>query len=156
LEHKIMAGIINNALAQQGAQVQPAAPANPRAVQRIVSAGTKVLNQDAIEQQILQIVQAGNTPAEGLAQAVVLIMEGLHAQSRGTMPKGAMATAAQQIIAVIVKMCQAAGILPPEVPPQLVDEALGAVAELLQQEGKGEQPQPAAPPAAPAAVPQGV
>lgn len=145
----------------QGAQA-PAQPQAQEAVQRIVSAATKVLNQDAIEQQILQIVQSGQTPAEGLAQAVVLIMKGLYAQAKGGLPKESMATAAQQIIAVIVKMCQAAKILPPNVPPQLVDEALAAIAQQLQQEGPSDQGQPPVQPAggvqqpaaAPAAAPQ--
>lgn len=132
-----MAGLIN--------QAQAAQPVDSQIIQRIQMAATTALNQPDIEQQILTLVKSSQDPVQGLAQALLFLMKALYQKSNGTMPKPAIGPAAMQVVGVIAKMCQAAGVLK-SVTPQILKQAMAAALQMLQS-----QPQAPAQPAAAAA-----
>lgn len=149
-----MAIISNQMQAQQpprAAAPQPSAQVDPKIIQRIVTAATVALNQDAIEQQIIQTVKAAGNPAQGLAQATVTLMKALYAKSNKTMPPQAIGPAGKEVMLVIAKACEAAGIF--KITPQLIQQALAAAVQMLQA-AQAAPAQPAAQvPAAPQAAP---
>ena len=119
-------------------------------VQRIVAAAHMLLNNAQVEQQIIQMVKSAQDPVQGLAQATLFLMKTLFDKSKGTMPPAAVFPAAGQVIGVIAKMCEAAGIL--KASPQLLEQASQMLLQLMQQEKATQPQQPAqAAPAAPAA-----
>jgi hypothetical protein len=129
-----MAGLIQNAQ-------QP----DPKIVQRIVMAATMALNQQDVEQQMLQAVKTSGDPARGLAQALVMLMKILYEKSKRTMPMRAAVQAALQVLVMIAKSCESAGLL--KVSPQLIKQAGANAVQLLKQS------QPVAPPAVAQAAP---
>ena len=131
--------LINNGMnpAPQGA---PAPGGMDKIIQRIVTAATMAMNQDATEQQMLQLVKSAGDPVQGLAQATVTLMKALFAKSNKTMPPQAIGPAGKQVMLVIAQACQAAGIL--KVTPQLIQQAMAAAVKMI---GAAQAPAQAAP-----------
>jgi hypothetical protein len=138
-----MPGLIN--------QAQAAQPVDPQIIQRIQMAAMKALNQPDIEQQIVTLVKSSQDPVQGLAQALLFLMQALYKKSNGTMPKTSVGPAAMQVVGMIAKMCRAAGVLQ-DVTPQILKQAMAAALQMLQRQAPA---QPAAPAGAPNAAPPG-
>lgn len=153
--------IINQAMRPQPGPAAPQSAPAPapqqgmdKIVQRIVTAATMAMNEPQTEQQILTMVKSSGDPVQGLAQATVTLMKALFAKSNKTMPPQAIGPAGQQVMLVIAKAAEAAGIL--KVTPQLIKQAMAAAVQMIGQAQQAPtQTAPAAAPAAPAA-PMGV
>lgn len=146
-----MAGIINNAQAQQQ---KP----NPTDVDRIVIAAKRVIAR--VAPQLLQMMRSSQDPATGLAHAFLLLMKQLYAKSKGTMPIQAILPATKEIIQDVARVGETGGLF--KVTPQLLQQALQLASQQGKQAPQGQQPQGqqpgvAVPPAAaPAPQPAGV
>lgn len=110
---------------------------------RIVTAALMLLNQDAFEKQIIQMIQGAQDPAQGIAQAFVFVLRTLHEKSKG-MPMQVLGQAGQPILQEILKLAEAAKVI--QISPELLQAVMQAVKAALA---------PAAPQGAPAAPTQG-
>ena len=108
---------------------------------RIVTAALMLLNQDAFEKQIIQMIQGAQDPAQGIAQAFVFVLRTIHEKAKG-MPMQALGQAGQPILQEILKLAEAARVI--QISPELLQAVMQAVKAALA---------PAAPQGAPAAQP---
>lgn len=144
--------------AQQAPQPQAPQVGAPQGggdpVQRIVTAAIMLLNQDAFEQHVIEMVRSAQDPAQGVAQAFLFLLRTLQEKSKG-MPMQALGQASQQILQELLKMMAAARVV--QMSPQFLQQVMQAVkAVLAPQQSAAPTAQPAAPAAQPAAQPQGV
>src|SRR5690242_11191205 len=100
--------------------------------ERLVMGALSLLNRDAIEKPILQLVKSSPDPAQGLAQATVLLVKILSDKMKGTPPQQAVLPAVGQILGVVARMCQSAGVL--KASPQLMDKAIQVFLQKMQGE----------------------
>jgi hypothetical protein len=110
-----------------------------------------LLNQDAFEKQVIQMIQGAQDPAQGIAQAFVFVLRTVHEKSKG-MPMQALGQAGQPILQEILKLAEAANVI--QITPELLQAVKAALSPAAPQGAPG-APAPQAAPAAPA-QPQGV
>jgi hypothetical protein len=87
----------------------------------------------------MQLVQAGPTPVEGIANAVLYLMKALYEKSGRTMPMGAAARAAAELAMEIIKMAHAAKMLQ-GAQPNLLAQVMSLAMQKLQQQGQAQPP----------------
>jgi hypothetical protein len=137
-------------------------PGGQQDFERVVIAGMKAIYAEGVSEQLIQMMQKAQNPAQGLATATALIMGELVRQSQGSMPPQVVQPAMMDIMRFIGELAEAAKIL--DSTPQLIQQALPMAAQMLQQAQQqgaqaqaqpgGAQPQPQMPPAAAQPQPQ--
>lgn len=122
-------------------------PADQKAVEtyrKLGLAAMKIIYDPKIAPQIVTIMQKGN-PAQGIAQAVFVVILRMQEGVKGANPNVVFAVA-PAVAAMVAEIGKAAGVLEPT--PQMVAEALKIVAQQAgQQAPQGAPQQPAQQPA---------
>jgi hypothetical protein len=131
--------IAQNMQPPQGAPAAPQAAQGGDPVQRIVTAALMLLNQDAFEKQIVDTIQSSQDPAQGVAQAFLLVLRVLHEKSKG-LPMQALGQASQPILQEILKMAEAAHVV--QMTPQFLQQVMQAVKAALSAQTGAAQPNP--------------
>lgn len=107
------------------------------AYQRVVQAAMKVIYDSQHGQEIMNILQHSQSPAQGLADATYMLMSELVQLSKGTMPKSVIVPVGKEVMGLIAEMAQKAGIAE---SPQIMQQAMQIIAQKMAQQS-GVSPQ---------------
>lgn len=114
----------------ESAEGEQSAHPDQQAYERVVTAATKVLYDPQHGQEILNILQHAQSPAQGLADATYMLMGELIQISKGTMPTSVIVPAGKEVMSLIAEMAEKAGIAE---SPQIMQQAMLIIAQKLAQ-----------------------
>ncbi len=156
-----MPGLIQKTLqpekpAAQGAPQEAPQPggqkADPKSVERVVLAGLKLIHDEKVGPQIIELMKSAGDPVQALSQATLLVMRQLWEKSKQSIPPEVLGEAGVEVMSELAMIANQAKLY------QITDEIFQQAAQMAMDEVQNEAAQGAAPaagaqPAAPAAAP---
>lgn len=125
---------------------QQADPKSQDAYDKIVTAGLKILYDDATHQQIVAMLKSEANPVDKLVHAVMILIEGINDASKDMMPKQVVPAASLELLMLVAELASKLKVID-EKDTQTLQAARD---KLLQQlKAKGSQPQGGQPEQAP-------
>lgn len=107
---------------QQQSGEEQASPEEQEAFERIGLAVQKILYEDGVHEQIMQMLQAGlDTPAETLAQTAMMLFKRVDEEAGGKIPESVIIQGAIQVMEMLADMLKDTGTM--EVDEQTMTKA---------------------------------
>lgn len=124
-------------------QAQPADPKVVVAFQRIVLAAGKMVYDKTVSRDLVQMIGQAEDPTQGVAKAVMTVLDQLHAQVKGINPNFVY-SAASVVVGFVLELAEAAKLV--QFDKALPGQVMQIITEELKQRSGAATEQPAAKP----------